>query len=448
MENIKNIIYSGNMDLPENVIESYNNSLYVFNNAIRVLNTKLNIIKSEYDREKIHSDIQNIKYRIKSLESITNKLRDDGLDFSTESVNTINDIVGARIVCLDMDDVTSVIEMIRNIPSIRILNEKDYIKNPKESGYRSYHMIVEIDVPIGTVLVPVKCEIQVRTLLMDAWSSLEHEIVYKNKKCSEQSINELLKFSHSLSSLESSMKLIRNREHIVKEEEIIKRKIKPKDLRTFKDNKYIYEAAEGVLSSYIDIIINEYDRSGLNSDVQNVKYRMKSINSIDKKLLNQGLEFNEENIRNHVKDVVASRIICLDLDDVSEMVRMIKESPFINVIQEKDYITNPKKSGYRAYHLIVEVPVELSSGVIPIKCEIQVRTVLMDAWSSLEHEIIYKNENCSDDSKAMLRDYSYLLADMDDKMLDIKRTEVENLLNFNEENKENVKILSKHPKKG
>ena len=72
----------------------------------------------------------------------------------------------------------------------------------------------------------------------------------------------------------------------------------------------------------------------------------------------------------------------------------------------------------------------------------------MDAWSSLEHEIIYKNENCSDESKSMLRDYSYLLADMDDKMLDIKRTEVENLLNSNDENKESVKILSKYPKKG
>lgn len=448
MENIKNIIYSGYSDLPENVISSYNESLYVFNNAMKVLNTKLNIIKSEYDREKVHSDIQSIKYRIKSLESITNKLRDDGLDFTTESVNTINDIVGARIVCLDTDDVSRIVEMIKNIPSIRVINEKDYIRNPKESGYRSYHMIVEIDVPIGNVLVPVKAEIQVRTLLMDAWSSLEHEIIYKNKNCSEQSIKELLSFSYSLAALENSMKMIRNREGMNRDDEIIKRTIKPKRLREFKDNRYIYDAAEGILSSYIDIAKTEYDRSGLNSDIQNIKYRIKSINSIDRKLETQDLEFNLDNIRNNIKDVVAARIICLDLDDVNEMVNIIKESPFFNVVQEKDYITNPKKSGYRAHHLIVEVPVELSSGVIPVRCEIQVRTVLMDAWSSLEHEIIYKNENCSEQSKTMLRDYSYLLASMDDTMLKIRRYEIENLLNMNNQTNENVKVLSKSPKKG
>ena len=448
MENIKNIIYSGESDLPENIVNSYNESLYVFNNAMKVLNTKLNIIKSEYDREKVHSDIQSIKYRIKTLESISNKIKDDGLDYSVESLNVINDIVGARIVCLDTDDVSRIVEMIKNIPSIRVLNEKDYITNPKSSGYRSYHIIVEIDVPYGNVLVPVKAEIQVRTLLMDAWSSLEHEIIYKNKNCSDQSIRELLNFSHSLASLENSMKLIRNTEAINRDDDVIKRKIKSKDLREFKDSRYIFDAAEGILSSYIDIAKTEYDRSGLNSDIQNIKYRIKAINSIDRKLESQDLEFNLNNIRNNIKDVVAARIICLDLDDVNEMVNIIKESPFINVVQEKDYITNPKKSGYRAHHLIVEVPVELSSGVIPVRCEIQVRTVLMDAWSSLEHEIIYKNENCSEESKTMLRDYSYLLASMDNTMLNIKRYEIENLLNLNAQDNEKVKILNKERKNG
>ena len=154
-----------------------------------------------------------------------------------------------------------------------------------------------------------------------------------------------------------------------------------------------------------------------------------------------------DNIRNNIKDIVAARIICLDLDDVNEMIRTIKESPFIKVVQEKDYITNPKKSGYRAHHLIVEVPVELSSGTIPVRCEVQVRTVLMDAWSSLEHEIIYKNDNCSEESKRMLRDYSYLLASMDDTMLKIKRYEVENLLSLNNKKDEKVKTLSKTPSK-
>ncbi len=447
MESIKNIIYGNDLDLPENVVDSYNNSLNIFNRAKEVLETKLDNIKNEYDREKVHSDIQNIKYRVKSLGSIINKLNNDGLDLTTESVNTINDIVGARIICLDLDDVYRVVEMINKIPSIRVLKVKDYIETPKESGYKSYHMICEIDVPLGDVLVPVKCEIQLRTLLMDAWSSLEHEIIYKNKNCSEESVNELLKFSYSLSSLESSMRLIRHRE-ANRCEEVPKRKIKPKDLREFKDYLYIYEGAQNILSSYIKIASEEYDKSGLNSDIQNTKYRIKSIESIDRKLASQDKEFNMTNIRENIKDVVAARIICLDLEDVEEMVNTIKKSPYFNVVQEKDYIKSPKKSGYRAHHLIVEVPVEFSTGTIPVRCEVQVRTVLMDAWSSLEHEIIYKNDNCSEESRRMLRDYSYLLASMDDTMVKIKNYEVNNLLNLNNKNDENVKVLNKVPKKG
>jgi putative GTP pyrophosphokinase len=330
---------------------------------------------------------------------------------------------------------------------IRVLKVKDYIETPKESGYKSYHMICEIDVPLGNVLVPVKCEIQIRTLLMDAWSSLEHEIIYKNKNCSEASVNELLKFSYSLSSLESSMKLIRHRE-VNGEIDSIKRKIKPRDLREFKDYKYIYECAQNVLTSYIKIAKEEYDKCGVNSDVQNIKYRIKSINSIDKKLDSQGLEFNMTNINEHIKDVVAARIICLDLEDVEAMVNTIRNSPFIKVVQEKDYISKAKESGYRAHHLIVEIPVELSTGTIPVRCEVQVRTVLMDAWSSLEHEIIYKNDNCSNESRRMLRDYSYLLESMDKTMVDIKNYEVNNLLGLNNRNDENVKVLSKTRKKG
>ncbi len=448
MESIKNIIYSNDFSLTQDELEIFESYKYIYKIAEGLLNTYLHVIKSEYDREKVHGDIQFITSRIKSLDSIAIKLNNDGLDFNLMNINNINDIVGARIVCVDLDDVNRTIEMIKTMPNIKVTNEKDYINDPKESGYRSYHFICEIEVPVDNVMIPVKAEIQVRTLLMDAWSSLEHEIIYKNKNCSEESKKELLVFSHELAALENSMMIIRNKE-INKRKQQSQRKIKKANKEAFNDYSYVYDLAADILNNYIEIVKSKYYMNDNNSSIQKpTTPRIKSIDSIDRKLAKKDLEFNLYNISENIKDIVLSRIICLDLDDVNEMVNIIKNTPIINIVQEKDYITNPKKSGYRAHHLIVEVPVELSSGVIPVRCEIQVRTVLMDAWSSLEHEIIYKNENCSEQSKTMLRDYSYLLASMDDTMLKIKRYEVENLLNLNNHNNENVKVLSKSPKKG
>ncbi len=448
MESIKNIIYSNDFSLSQEELEVYEEYKSIYRIAEGLLNTYLHVIKSEYDREKVHGDIQFITSRIKSLDSIAIKLNNDGLDFNLENINNINDIVGARIVCVDLDDVNRTIEMIRTMPNIKVTKEKDYINEPKESGYRSHHFICEIAVPVDDVMIPVKAEIQVRTLLMDAWSSLEHEIIYKNKNCSEESKRQLLYFSHELAALENSMMIIRNKE-INKRKQQSQRKIKKANKEAFNDYSYVYDLAADILNNYIEIVKSKYYMNDNNSSIQKpTTPRIKSIDSIDRKLAKQDLEFNLYNISKNIKDIVLSRIICLDLDDVNEMVNIIKNTPIINIVQEKDYITNPKKSGYRAYHLIVEVPVPFSTGTEPVRCEIQVKTLLMDAWSSLEHETIYKNPDCSDESRRMLKDYSYLLAEMDEKMLRIKRTEVENLLKLNDQDNNDVKKRVKSNKKG
>ncbi len=448
MELIKNIIYDNNLSLSQEELEIYEEYKSIYKIAEGLLNTYLHVIKSEYDREKVHGDIQFITSRIKSLDSIAIKLNNDGLDFNLSNMNSINDIVGARIVCVDLDDVNRTIEMIKSMPNLRIINEKNYIDYPKESGYKSYHIIVEIDVPVNGVMIPVKAEIQVRTLLMDAWSSLEHELVYKNKNCSEDSVSELLYFSHKLSVLESTMLNIRNKE-IGKRNEHTQRRIKKANKDAFNDYRFVYEIAADILNNYIEIAKSEYYKNDRNSAIQKpTTPRVKSIDSIDRKLAKQDLEFNLTNINEKINDMVLSRIICLDLDDVHEMVDIIKKSPIFNIVQEKDYIKNPKESGYRAYHLIVEVSVPFSTGNVPVRCEIQVKTLLMDAWSSLEHETIYKNPDCSDRSRMELKDYSYILDEMDRNMLRIKRIELENLLNSNNQNNSDVKKLVKSNKKG
>ena len=435
MDNFKSMV--ANQMMNNNAcLKEYNDSLFMYETAMKILNTKLGIIKSEYDRDETHNDIQGIKSRIKSRESITKKLDKRGHDFNLDNIKEfLNDVVGARVICLTEEDVYNVVEKIKNLPSIKVIQEKDYIANPKDSGYRSYHIIIEIDVPlVNGEIVPVRAEVQVRTLLMDAWSSLEHEIIYKNKRCTEESKNRLRDYSYELAFVEKNMSQTRERELTSGEDTKGRHIIDSRELSKFKENLYVYDAAAMILESYIDIIKSEYDSLGYYSDIQSIKFRTKSIESIDEKLVSNNLEFTLDNIRDSIKDVIAARIVCLDLEDVRKFVEMLTMYPGINIIESKDYITCPKESGYRSHHLIVEIPVELSGGTINVKAEIQVRTLLMDAWAALEHETIYKNKNCSDQSRRMLRDYSYILSSMDHNMVDIKKREVSNLYNFaNEE---------------
>ena len=165
-------------------------------------------------------------------------------------------------------------------------------------------------------------------------------------------------------------------------------------------------------------------------------------------------EFTIDNIKENIKDVVAARVVCLDIDDVYKFVELFKCYPGINIVEEKDYIANPKESGYRAYHIIVDIPVELSTGVETVRCEVQFRTILMDAWSSLEHETIYKNAASSEAAKRSLKDYSSTLATMDRSMVNIKRTELENLSKVVQAEKDaeynsskDVKVRSLTPKR-
>lgn len=430
MGQTKDLIYRNLSEINSFDLYQYESSLYVYETAMKILNNKLNIIKSEYDREKVHSDIQNIKYRIKSVESISKKLEAKGLEFNLENIqSTLEDVVGARIICLTEDDVYTVVDMLNRIPSIKVVHFDDYITNPKESGYRSYHMIVEVCVPLGdNTVIPVKCEIQIRTLLMDAWSSLEHEIIYKNNDCTEESKQRLIEYSYALEMMEKEMESIRKREIDRQEEHPIEmRKIKSSELRKFKDSLFKYEAAGESLETILEIIKSRYDREGTHSDIQNIKYRIKEINSIDTKLASQDKEFTMDNIEHNIKDVVAARVICLDIDDVYDFVAMFKQYPGIVFHQDIDYIDKPKESGYRAYHVICDIPVDFSTGTEVIRCEVQFRTVLMDAWASLEHETIYKNASSSEEAKRSLKRYSYALANMDRSMLNIKNTEVENL---------------------
>ena len=144
----------------------------------RFINLK-SLLNNLYDYEVI-SDVTG---RIKSSKSIEGKIRKKKIDINYESmIENINDIAGVRIVCNYKDDIYKIRNIIKRQKDVKILKEKDYIRKPKKSGYSAYHIIVEVPVKIKEKTIPIKVEIQIRTILMDFWSNIEHKIKYKAKK--------------------------------------------------------------------------------------------------------------------------------------------------------------------------------------------------------------------------------------------------------------------------
>ncbi len=185
--------------------------------ALKVLETQLEIINDDFKYIKKYNPIEHIKTRIKSADSIMNKLYKDNLDFTLENITTyVNDIVGVRIICASLADVYELIEILRNSKIIHIINEKDFIKVPKPSGYRSYHLIVEVPVELINGQEYVKAEIQIRTLAMDLWASLEHKLKYKSDYCTEEISKRLIAIGDELNEVDLEMLGLINREKRLK----------------------------------------------------------------------------------------------------------------------------------------------------------------------------------------------------------------------------------------
>ncbi len=156
-----------------------------------------------------------------------------------------------------------------------------------------------------------------------------------------------------------------------------------------------YEAALKVLETQIEIINNDFKYIKKYNPIEHVKTRMKSYDSIIKKMEMDDIPFSAENVEQYINDIVGVRIICSFNSDIYDLINILRDSSLIKIVHEKDYITNPKKSGYRSYHLIVEVPVELINGKYNVRAEIQIRTLAMDLWASLNHKLVYKADYSS-----------------------------------------------------
>ena len=178
-----------------------------YSSALRLINTKLEILTDEFQHIHRYNPIEHIKSRLKTSESIVKKLKRHGLESTIDNmIEYINDIAGIRVICSFTTDIYRLAEMIRNQRDIHVISVKDYIKNPKSSGYTSYHMIVQVPVYLSDKIVETKVEIQIRTVAMDFWATLEHKINYKFEGHVPDSIKEeLVECSEMVSALDKRM---------------------------------------------------------------------------------------------------------------------------------------------------------------------------------------------------------------------------------------------------
>lgn len=201
-----------NSDIINSTDDTYSKLMFVYSAAIKILETKLDILQDEFKFFYGCSVIDHTKTRIKKPESIIKKLEGKKQELTYQSlVENVNDVAGIRIVCPMRDDIYTVAGILKSIPDVNVILEKDYVAKPKKSGYASYHMVVEVPVQVLRQTIPVKVEVQIRTLAMDFWASLEHDIKYKNNnQISKKVSNELVKCAKIINNMDSKMVSIKN----------------------------------------------------------------------------------------------------------------------------------------------------------------------------------------------------------------------------------------------
>ena len=379
---------------------------------IRCLNIVETIIKDYIRDNEGHDVVSYINKRIKTEDSIRGKLLMRNLDYSVENIrNDLYDVAGIRIVCPFLKDVDDVVNYIKTNPYIEeLVIEKDYISNPKPNGYRSYHMIVRVKDTVldDTEVRILPVEIQVRTLAMDCYAALEHRLIYK--KDNEISIdvdNKIKKASNTTINIDNSLSLLLNNYNYVHEED--------SDLSLVEYDLYKYEYAKAKLKSIVRRIQSELN-CGVYKPVEAAKVRLKTSKSINRKLKSRNKSSLDD-----INDIVAARIVCPFLGDISTIVDKIIFNSEFEVIGFKDYVNFPKVNGYSSFHILVKIPVYIDGESDYVKAEIQIRTIVMNMWASLHHKLCYEQNDSSSEVAEMLKIWSKDLREIDEDYDNIYR---------------------------
>jgi len=187
-------------------------------------------------------------------------------------------------------------------------------------------------------------------------------------------------------------------------------------------------AALKILETELTLMLEEFNLAKEYNPIDHIKYRVKTIDSIVGKATRKNLKLTIEDIDRHMTDIVGARIVCPFLSDVYQVIELLRRNKKLTILQEQDYITKPKECGYASYHLLVIVPVNLSKGFREIKAEIQLRTLGMDFWATLEHKLNYKISNTiNEDVIEKLHDYSKKILKIDTDMDNLAKCIIKSL---------------------
>ena len=209
----KNIL---NQVVKNPILENVNSLLrmeQLYEAGIKEIRTKLEILDSEFKVKYDHTPIHHIESRLKKPESIIKKAIDKDVTLTEKEImRHIHDIAGIRVICNYIDDVYVVAQLLINQDDIKLIKIKDYIQNPKDNGYRSLHLVLEVPIFLAEGVQPIHVEVQLRTIAMDFWASLEHKLKYKTDNNVPEDIKkELIQCAMSISELDYKMQSIHNR---------------------------------------------------------------------------------------------------------------------------------------------------------------------------------------------------------------------------------------------
>lgn len=179
----------------------------LYDAGIKEVRTKLEILDDEFKIKHDHNPIHHMEYRLKSVNSILGKLEKRGLEVSLDSIVTnLTDIAGVHVICNYVSDVYKIADLLIKQSDIKLIAKKDYIKHPKENGYRSLHLVVEVPIFLAEKVQPTTVEIQIRTIAMDFWASLEHHLRYKaDNEVPDGVRDELIECAKTISNLDYKM---------------------------------------------------------------------------------------------------------------------------------------------------------------------------------------------------------------------------------------------------
>ena len=212
---IKGLIDDNVIDLFQRNIMPLNQLMSYYRCAIMEVETKFKVLNEQFSLQYDRNPIETIKSRLKSPEGIVKKLNRKNYPFSLESIEkNINDIAGIRVICSFPEDIYLLAECLLQQDDITLVEVKDYIKNPKESGYRSLHLIIEVPIFLENEKKNMKVEVQLRTIAMDFWASLEHKLRYKKDIPEDEAdflSRELVECAEISAALDNRMEQIRNK---------------------------------------------------------------------------------------------------------------------------------------------------------------------------------------------------------------------------------------------